>query len=199
MQMSLLSLYILQTSQENTFAGGKKEAWKMTERSHFKFQIQLGIRDELHNYTLITIAGLNNLWFKVGFIEQGVLWDLTLNLLLKASSTQRHSSIIKLIYASQQKDHMAVNQLCIWAQHEVANPTSSPRDNGQQSWRVFNLKNGFVIFSEKKINKTGLNTVTLNWAKFDQFQAVSKIQTQTNVRGTFRIFLYCGFSQLPLS
>lgn len=41
----------------------------MTERSHFKFQIQLGIRDGLHNYTLITIPALNNIWFKVGFIE----------------------------------------------------------------------------------------------------------------------------------
>lgn len=81
MQMHLLSLYILQTSQENTFAGGKKEAWKTTERSHSKFQIQLGIRDGLHNYTLITIRGLNNLWFKVGFIERGALWDLTLHLL----------------------------------------------------------------------------------------------------------------------
>lgn len=80
--------------------GRKKEAWKMTERSHFKFQIQLGIRDGLHNCTLITIPGLNNLWFKVGFIEQGVLWDLTLHLLLKASSTQRHSFIIKVIHAT---------------------------------------------------------------------------------------------------
>lgn len=61
------------------------------KRSHFTFQIQLGIRDGLHNYTLITIRGMNNLWFQVEFIEQGALWDLTLRLLLKGFFTQRDS------------------------------------------------------------------------------------------------------------
>lgn len=125
------------------FCWGKKEAWKTTERSHSKFQIQLGIRDRLHNYTLITIRGLNNLWFKVGFIERGALWDLTLHLLLKDFFTQRASLIIQhwfIPHGTLQKDHMAVKQFWSLVPEEVANPNPPQKSlKTQRSAETMNI------------------------------------------------------------